>query len=64
MLTVRLIVQLFVGLLLVGLVVLVLKWALITAAILAVPFGFWWLWDHRRSHGVVRSNHVNGEVFR
>ncbi|GAA1306752.1 hypothetical protein [Pseudonocardia xinjiangensis] len=28
-----------------GLVLLIIKWALITAAILAVPFGAWWLYD-------------------
>lgn len=33
-----------------GLVVLVyvLKWLAITAAILAVPFGVWWMFDRRR----------------
>ncbi|NMO90688.1 hypothetical protein [Actinomycetospora sp. TBRC 11914] len=35
-------------LLLVGLAILVIKWALITAAILAVPFGVWWLVDRSR----------------
>lgn len=33
------------GLLVIGLVVLIVKWVLITAAILAIPFGAWWLWD-------------------
>ena len=32
--------------LVVGLVILIIKWALITAAILAVPFGAWWIYDH------------------
>jgi hypothetical protein len=32
--------------LLVGLAILIIKWALITAAILAVPFGVWWVYDH------------------
>jgi ABC-type nickel/cobalt efflux system permease component RcnA len=32
-------------LLLVGFALLILKWALITAAILIVPFGIWWVWD-------------------
>jgi hypothetical protein len=31
--------------LLIGLAILVIKWALITAAILAVPFGIWWVLD-------------------
>ncbi|MCD2188418.1 hypothetical protein [Actinomycetospora soli] len=31
--------------LLIGLALLILKWALITAAILAVPFGIWWVYD-------------------
>jgi Flp pilus assembly protein TadB len=31
--------------LLVGLALMILKWALITAAILIVPFGIWWIWD-------------------
>jgi Tfp pilus assembly protein PilX len=35
--------------LLLGLVLLVVKWALTTAAILAVPFGVWWLIDRRRT---------------
>jgi ABC-type nickel/cobalt efflux system permease component RcnA len=29
----------------VGLVLLILKWALLTAAILVVPFGTWWIYD-------------------
>lgn len=33
------------ALLLVGLALLILKWALITAAILVVPFGAWWIHD-------------------
>jgi ABC-type nickel/cobalt efflux system permease component RcnA len=32
-------------LLVIGLVLVVVKWLLITAAILAVPFGLWWVWD-------------------
>lgn len=32
-------------LLLAGLAILMIKWALITAAILVVPFGIWWLYD-------------------
>jgi ABC-type nickel/cobalt efflux system permease component RcnA len=36
-------------LLVIGLVLLILKWMLITAAILVVPFGMWWVWDHGRS---------------
>ena len=36
------------GVLAVGLAVLIIKWALITAAILAVPFGIWWLVDHHQ----------------
>jgi ABC-type nickel/cobalt efflux system permease component RcnA len=35
--------------LVIGLVLLILKWMLITAAILVVPFGIWWVWDHGRS---------------
>lgn len=34
-------------LLLIGLAILIVKWLLITAVILAVPFGAWWLWDYR-----------------
>lgn len=37
-----------------GLVVLVLKWALITAAILIVPFGIWWIWDRTRTPPAAR----------
>ena len=37
---------LIVGLLAIGLAILIIKWALITAAILAVPFGIWWAYDH------------------
>ncbi|MBE7163648.1 MAG: hypothetical protein INR72_20605 [Williamsia herbipolensis] len=36
------------GLLVVGLVILILKWALITAAILAVPFCLWWVYDRNQ----------------
>lgn len=35
------------GLLVIGLILLIIKWAAITAAILAVPFGVWWVYDHR-----------------
>jgi hypothetical protein len=35
-------------LLLIGLAILIIKWALITAAILAVPFGVWWVLDRSR----------------
>jgi len=35
--------------LVIGLVLLILKWMLITAAILGVPFSIWWVWDHSRS---------------
>jgi uncharacterized membrane protein YqjE len=41
--------QLIGVLLVIGLVVLIAKWALITAAILVVPFGIWWFWDRVRS---------------
>lgn len=36
----------FVGLVLVAVAVLIIKWLLITAAILAVPFGLWWCIDY------------------
>lgn len=39
---------LILGVLAIGLAVMVIKWALITAAILAVPFGVWWLIDHEQ----------------
>jgi hypothetical protein len=42
-------------LLLVGLAILVIKWALITAAILAVPFGVWWLVDRSRQRRRVEA---------
>ena len=35
-------------LLLIGLAILIIKWVLITAAILAVPFGVWWVLDRSR----------------
>jgi ABC-type nickel/cobalt efflux system permease component RcnA len=41
--------QLVGSLIVLGLVLLILKWALITAAILVIPFGVWWIWDHARS---------------
>jgi ABC-type nickel/cobalt efflux system permease component RcnA len=31
-----------------GLLLLILKWLVVTAAILVVPFGLWWVWDHHR----------------
>ncbi|WP_433785254.1 hypothetical protein ACQPX6_02740 [Actinomycetospora sp. CA-101289] len=37
------------GLLVVGLAILVIKWLAITALILAVPFGLWWLVDRSRT---------------
>ena len=50
------------GILVVGLVILIVKWVLITAAILAVPFGAWWLWD-RASHDLDRR-HADALVAR
>ena len=35
-------------LLLIGLAIMIIKWALITAAILAVPFGIWWVLDRSK----------------
>src|SRR3954447_17970488 len=35
--------------LVIGLGLLMLKWMLIAAAILVVPFSIWWVWDHSRS---------------
>ncbi len=35
-------------LLLIGLAIVIIKWALITAAILAVPFGIWWILDRAK----------------
>jgi ABC-type nickel/cobalt efflux system permease component RcnA len=43
------------GLFVLGLVILVVKWLLITAAILAVPFGLWWVWDRTRLHRAQRD---------
>lgn len=45
--------KLLAALVVVGFALLVLKWVLITAAVLAVPFAAWWLWDrrHRASPG-------------
>jgi ABC-type nickel/cobalt efflux system permease component RcnA len=37
-------------LIVVGLVLLVLKWMLITAAILVVPFSAWWIYDRTTTH--------------
>jgi hypothetical protein len=39
---------LILGVLAIGLAIMIIKWALITAAILAVPFGVWWLVDHHQ----------------
>lgn len=39
---------LIVGLMAIALVVLIIKWALITAAILIVPFGIWWVLDRSK----------------
>ena len=36
------------GVLAIGLAIMIVNWALITAAILAVPFGVWWLIDHEQ----------------
>ena len=33
------------GLLALGLFILIVKWLFITAVILVVPFGAWWVWD-------------------
>ncbi|MDL5154617.1 hypothetical protein [Actinomycetospora termitidis] len=49
--------------LLVGLAILILKWALITAAILAVPFGAWWVHDQVQQRKVVdRRTEVEGRA--
>jgi len=42
-------VQVVGGLLVAGLAILVIKWLAITALILAVPFGVWWLVDRSRT---------------
>lgn len=47
--------QLVAGIIVVGLVLLILKWALITIAILIVPFGVWWFWDRSRSSRTARA---------
>jgi hypothetical protein len=39
---------LILGVLAIGLAIMIIKWALITAAILAVPFGIWWIVDHQQ----------------
>jgi hypothetical protein len=39
---------LIVGLLAIARVVLIIKWALITAAIIVVPFGIWWVLDRAK----------------
>lgn len=41
--------KLIAGILVLGLVLLILKWVLITVAILVVPFGIWWMWDRTRT---------------
>ena len=43
------------GLLLVGLVILVVKWLLITAAVLALPFGVWFAYDRASRHRARRD---------
>ncbi|WP_433801094.1 hypothetical protein [Actinomycetospora sp. CA-084318] len=49
--------------LLIGLAILIIKWALITAAILAVPFGLWWVYDQVRQRTVVnRRAEVEGRA--
>lgn len=42
------------GLLVLGVALLVIKWLLITVAILAVPFAAWWLYDRRRHQPLSR----------
>jgi ABC-type nickel/cobalt efflux system permease component RcnA len=42
-------VKLFGWIMLAALALLILKWALITVAILIVPFGIWWIWDRARA---------------
>ncbi len=37
------------------LVLLVVKWLLITAAVLAVPFGAWWAWDRSAGRRAARA---------
>ncbi|NYD38565.1 hypothetical protein [Actinomycetospora corticicola] len=49
--------------LLIGLAILIIKWALITAAILAVPFGIWWVYDQVQQRKVVdRRAEVEGRA--
>lgn len=49
--------------LLVGLAILIIKWALITAAILAVPFGIWWVYDQAQQRKVTdRRAEVEGRA--
>lgn len=49
--------------LLIGLAILIIKWALITAAILAVPFGIWWFYDQVQQRKVVdRRAEVEGRA--
>jgi hypothetical protein len=47
--------KLFGGLLLLGLALLVFKWALITAAILIVPFSAWRIWDRSRASALAKD---------
>ncbi|MEJ2869671.1 hypothetical protein WCD74_17995 [Actinomycetospora sp. OC33-EN08] len=50
-------------LLLIGLALLIIKWALITAAILAVPFGLWWVYDQVQQRRVLdRRAEVEGRA--
>jgi hypothetical protein len=50
---------LIVGLLAIALVVLIIKWALITAAILAVPFGIWWVLDRSKQRERTQEMEAN-----
>jgi ABC-type nickel/cobalt efflux system permease component RcnA len=50
--------------LVIGLVLLILKWMLITAAILVVPFGIWWVWDHSRSSRSAKAARDNESAAR
>lgn len=47
------------GVLALGLVLLILKWVAITAAILAVPYGIWWVVDRTRRS---RAGHAAGRA--
>ena len=50
-------------LLVIGLVLLVIKWLLITAAILVVPFGIWWFADRRRTGGARTAHRERAEAL-